>query len=76
MNLDECKREMRNIVAEIRDIEWGVRRDFTNIGQDLCANCIGKIAEKYENVSSKLDKVQRSAIAELVNSYKEDRATI
>ncbi|MCL2082886.1 MAG: hypothetical protein FWH04_06600 [Oscillospiraceae bacterium] len=68
MNLDECKREMRSIVTELRDIEFGVRRDFTNIGQDLCGNCIDKIASKYEYVSRELNKVDKNLIASLIEA--------
>ena len=68
MNLDECKKEMRSIVGELQDIEWGVRRDFSNIGQDLCADCINKISDKYEYVSRELNKVSYNLIASLINN--------
>jgi len=71
MNLNECKVEMRNIVRELRDIEWGVKRDFSNIGQDLCGNCIGNIAGRYENVSRQLDSVSQNLISTLVNIFKQ-----
>ena len=69
MNLNECKREMRSIIAELQDIEWGVRRDFSNIGQDLCANCIDKIIGKYEYVSRELNKVDQNLISALIEQY-------
>lgn len=55
--LDECRSELRSIIRELRDIENGVRRDFTGIGEQLCANCIDKIVDKYNGVLSKLNKV-------------------
>ena len=67
MNLDACKKEMNSIVVELQNIEWGVRRDFLNIGQDLCGDCIGKIAGKYEYVSRELNKVSYNLIASLIN---------
>ena len=70
MNLSECKREMRSIVAELRDIESGIRHDFTGIGEQLCGNCIDKIADKYEGVSRKLDNVSSSQISALINESK------
>ena len=67
MNLDECKNEMRSIVRELRDIEWGVRRDFVGIGEQLCGNCIERIIDKYSYVSRQLDSVSYSLIASMMN---------
>jgi hypothetical protein len=66
MNLEECKREMRSIIQELRDIESGVRRDFNGIGEQLCGDCIDKIADKYDYVSRELSKVNYSFIASLI----------
>ena len=70
MDLDECKTEMRNIVIELEAIEWGVRHDFTGIGEQLCGNCISKIVDKYKYVSRELNKVNRNLISSLVNALK------
>ena len=68
MNLTECKREMRSIVAELENIRWGVRYDFVeNIGEKLTADCIEKIHEKYKYVSSKLDEVDLNLIAKWID---------
>ena len=67
MNLNECKNELNAILRELRDIEWGVRRDFVGIGQDLCGDCINKIADKYDYVSRELSKVNQNLIASLIN---------
>ena len=72
MNLEECKAEMRNIISELQDIEWGVRRDFINIGQDLCGNKINKVVQKYEGVSNALSRVSSRDITQVVNTYYED----
>jgi len=69
MNLNECKTEMQSIIRELQDIEWGVRKDFTNIGQDLCGDCIGKIIGKYQYVSRELNKVNQNLIASIISSY-------
>jgi len=65
MSLESCKIELRSIVREIQDIEQGVRRDFSGIGQDLCANCIDRIADKYAVLSRELDRVDMNWLAEL-----------
>lgn len=66
MNLEECKREMQSIIRELRDIEWGVRHDFTGIGEQLCGDCIDKIADKYDYVYRELSKVNYNLIASLI----------
>lgn len=66
MSLNECRRELRAIIRDLRDIEYGVRRDFSGIGQDLCGNCIDKIADKYEGVLTRLNRVDQNKLAEWV----------
>jgi len=67
--LNQCRTELTSIINELRDIEWGVRHDFINIGQDLCGNCISKIAEKYQNkVLRDLKNVDTNIFADWVNS--------
>lgn len=61
--LNDCKSELRSIINELRDIEWGIRRDFDGIGQDLCGNCVGKIADKYDGVLNRLNRVNQNRIA-------------
>lgn len=63
MTLNECRSELRSIISELRDIEWGVRRDFAGIGQDLCGNCIDNIADKYDGVLSRLNRVDYNRLA-------------
>ena len=64
MNLDECRSELRSIIRELRDIEQGVRGDFVGIGQDLCGKCISKVADKYDGVLIRLNRVDYNRIAE------------
>ena len=64
--LNECKNELRSIINELRDIEWGVRHDFTGIGQDLCGDCIEKIASKYDGVLSRLNRVNTNRLADWI----------
>ena len=68
MNLEECKTEMRRIIAELRDIEWGIKHDFSGIGEQLCGDCIEKIAGRYDYVSRELNKVDYSLIASLIDA--------
>ena len=62
-SLSGCRNELRSIIRELRDIEWGVRRDFTGIGEDLCGNCIEKIADKSDGVLNRLNNVNYNRLA-------------
>jgi len=63
MDLDACRNELRSIINELRDIERGVRGDFTGVGQDLCANCVGRIADHYQSVLNRLNRVNQNRLA-------------
>ena len=62
-SLSACGSELRSIIQELRDIEWGVRRDFTGIGEELCGDCIEKIADKYDGVLTRLNNVNYNRLA-------------
>jgi len=57
MLLDYCINELSSIIYELRNIQLEVRTDFLNIGQNLCADCIENIADKYEGVLKRLKRV-------------------
>lgn len=63
MTLNESRNELRSIINELRDIEWGIRHDFSGIGEQLCGNCIDKIADKYEGVLNRLNRVNYNRLA-------------
>jgi len=64
--LNQCRSELNSIIRELRDIEWGVRRDFIGIGQDLCGNCIDKVADKYDGVMARLNRVDQNRLADWI----------
>ena len=61
--LYECRNELNSILNELRDIERGVRQDFVGIGQDMCGNCIERIAVRYDGVLKRLDRVDQRRLA-------------
>lgn len=63
MTLNESRNELRSIINELRDIEWGIRHDFSGIGEQLCGNCIDKIADKYDGVLGRLNRVNYNRLA-------------
>jgi len=65
--LSQCRTELYSIIRELRDIEWGIRRDFVNIGEDLCGNCISKVTDKYQyKVLRDLNNVNTNKFADWV----------
>lgn len=66
MTLNESRNELRSIINELRDIEWGIRHDFSGIGEQLCGDCILKIADKYEGVLHRLNRVNYNRLADWV----------
>ncbi|MCM1059916.1 MAG: hypothetical protein NC452_06445 [Eubacterium sp.] len=63
MTLNECKTEMRSIINELREIEYGVCHEFTGIGEQICGDCIDKIADKYDSVLRRLEHVNYNRLA-------------
>lgn len=63
MNLSEGKREIRSIISELNDIEESVKRDFEGIGEDMCGNCLDKIANRYGEVITRLNRVNPNRLA-------------
>lgn len=64
MTLGEARSELRSIINELGAIESGIRSDFDGIGEDYCADCVATIARKYEGVLSRLNRVDRSRLAD------------
>ena len=70
MTLNESRNELRSIINELRDIEWGIRRDFLGIGEQLCGDCVDKIADKYDSVLTRLNRVNYNRLASWITSEK------
>lgn len=66
MTLNESRNELRSIINELRDIEWGIRHEFSGIGEQLCGDCIDKIADKYDGVLRRLNRVNSNRLAEWI----------
>lgn len=68
MTLGEARSELRSIINELKDIENGIRNDFDGIGEEYCADCVSKIAQKYENVLYRLNRVDTNKLADWVTN--------
>ena len=66
--LSECRRELSSIISELRDIEWGIRHDFVGIGQDKAADCVDRVADKYDGVLRRLYNVDTNRLADWIMS--------
>lgn len=62
--LASIKRELNSIISELESISNGVRKDFTGIGNDKCADCIDKVLNQYYGVRRKLNNLDTSTVTE------------
>lgn len=62
--LYNIKSELQSIINEMRSIATGVRRDFSGIGSEKCANTILNVVDQYEYVKRKLNNIDTSAVTD------------
>lgn len=55
--LESIKSELNSIIGELESISSGVRKDFTGIGNEQCANCIDNVLNSYYSVRRKLNNL-------------------
>ncbi len=65
-SLNSCRSELRSIINELEDIEWGIRHEFVGIGQDLCGDSVEMIKNKYLGVLTRLNNVDSNRLADWV----------
>ena len=58
------KKELQDIVTELDNIANGVRRDFSGIGNDKCADSISSSAKHYRDVKTQLETMDLSALSD------------
>ncbi len=67
-SLNECRATLRSIISDMRSIEADIRSSGYGLGQDLCADCVDRVADRYENnVLSRLNRVDSNRLADWVN---------
>ena len=62
--VSSCRNELRSIISELRDIEYGIRKDFRGIGEAQCADCLERVAKKYDGVLNRLNRVNPKRLAD------------
>ena len=43
-SLNECRATLRSIISDMRSIEADIRSSGYGLGQDLCADCVDRVA--------------------------------
>lgn len=70
--LSSCRAELQSIINELNSIEDGIRTDFSGIGQNMCADCIGSATAKFQKVLNDLYNVDYNRLAEWILGEKEE----
>jgi|GEM_PF-1857803 len=67
MSLHEMRTELTSIINELRNLEHEIRNGYSGIGQDMCANCIGAVADHYQfQVLSRLNNMDQNLITNML----------
>lgn len=66
--LNECRATLRSIISDMRDIEADIRSSGYGLGQDMCADCVQRVADRYENkVLARINRVDTNRLADWIN---------
>lgn len=63
--LIEYRRELSNIISELKNIEGHILRDFQNVGNVQCADSIQSVITKYESALRTLNSIDASLLDQL-----------
>ena len=58
------KQELQSIINELDDIAYGLKINFSNIGNEEAAACVSRVADKYRIVRRKLDNIDTNKVTE------------
>lgn len=56
--------ELQSIINELDDIAYGIRRNFTNIGNENAASCVSRVADTYRIAKRKLENMDTSKVTD------------
>ena len=60
--LNAIKYELQQIINELDSISNGVKNDFSNVGNNICALRIKEAANNYRNVLRKLNSIDTNKV--------------
>lgn len=58
--LNSIKRELNSIAGQLDDIAYGVRTQFTGVGNDICAKIIAGVSGECRDTRRALDRIDTS----------------
>lgn len=58
--LNSIIRELGSIISALDNVSNGIRRDFKNIGNDKCADCIDRVTSYYRSAKRDLSNIDTS----------------
>ena len=61
-SLGSIRRELRLIIRELESIAAGISKDFSGIGNDVCARKIRDVIDECETAQYYLDRVDPSRV--------------
>ncbi len=67
--LESITTELNSIINELDSISAGIRRDFSNVGNDKCSDTIDIVTANYRNALQKLYSIDTTDIVEGFNVY-------
>ncbi len=62
--LDSIIRELNGIISELNNISYGIRRDFSGIGNERCATCVSNVVEQYKYVRNVLSNMNENDVTD------------
>ena len=66
ITLQGARDELWAIIQELWSIEHGIRHEFEGIGQQMCADCVLRVADYYRMVFDKLNSVNTNLITDII----------
>lgn len=63
--LREYRRELRDIINSLKNLEFSLRNDFKNVGNKQCADSVNSVIVKYESALRTLNSVNASTLDRL-----------
>lgn len=62
MELIEYRAELSSIIGELEKVEFHVRHDFKNVGNEKCADSIQSVISKYRDALNTLNSIDASTL--------------
>lgn len=60
--LYSIKMELNSIIRELESVSYGVRRDFTGIGSNICADKVDNAIRQYRQVARLLNNIDTTKV--------------